>query len=75
MRFIQAVLLLAFLAAVGIFAVQNTQTITVKFLGEAITAPLAFLTVAVYLLGMLTGWTVISFLRRSIRRVTEHRND
>jgi lipopolysaccharide assembly protein A len=73
MRFIQAVILLAFLGAVGIFAVQNTQAVTVEFLKWSVTAPVAFLTIVVYLLGMLTGWTVVSFLSRSIRRVTEPR--
>src|SRR6186713_492499 len=31
MRFIQAIILLAFLGAVGLFAVQNTEAITVDF--------------------------------------------
>lgn len=71
MRLIQAILLLAFLGAVGIFAAQNTQAVTVRFLDRDLSTPLALLAVAVYLLGMLTGWTVIAFLRRSIRRVTK----
>jgi putative membrane protein len=75
MRFVQAVILLAFLGVVGIFAVQNTNVITVRFLNWAMTAPLALVTVSVYLLGMLTGWTVVAFVTRSIRRVTEHRAD
>lgn len=71
MRYVQAAILLVFLAAVGLFAAQNMQAITVKFLGWSISAPVALLAVAVYLLGMLTGWTVIAFLRRSIHRVSE----
>lgn len=70
MRFILGVILLVFLAAVGIFAIQNTQTITVRFVSWSLTAPVAILTVGVYFLGMLSGWSVVSFLRRSIRRVT-----
>jgi len=73
MRFVQAILLLVFLGALGIFAVQNTNTITVRFLGWGITAPLALVSLAVYLLGMLTGWTVVAFVSRSLRRVTERR--
>jgi lipopolysaccharide assembly protein A len=72
MRFVQAVILLTFLMAVGLFAVQNTATITVRFLNWGVTAPLALLTVAIYLVGMLTGWTVVAFMGRSIRRVSEH---
>ncbi|AGA24710.1 lipopolysaccharide assembly protein LapA domain-containing protein [Singulisphaera acidiphila] len=76
MRYVQAAILLVFLAAVGLFAAQNMQAITVKFFGWSISAPVALLAVAVYLLGMLTGWTVIAFLRRSIHRVSEvHRRE
>lgn len=73
MRYFQAILLLMFLGALGIFAVQNTNTITVRFLEWAVTAPLAIVSVALYFLGMLTGWTVVAFLTRSLRRVTARR--
>jgi uncharacterized integral membrane protein len=66
---------LVFLGAVGIFAVQNTIDITIWFLNWSATAPLALVIVAVYLLGMLTGWTVVAFVTRSIRRVTTPRQD
>jgi uncharacterized integral membrane protein len=71
MRFIQAVLFLAFLAAVGLFALQNTEAITVKFWTWQLSAPVAALAVATYVLGMLSGWTVVAFVRRSLRRVGE----
>jgi uncharacterized integral membrane protein len=71
MRFIQAVLLLGFLGVVGLFAVQNTETITVRFWEWQATGPVALLAVAAYLLGMLSGWTVVSFLSRSLRRESE----
>ena len=70
-RVILAVILLFFLGSVGIFAVQNTQPITVQFLKWGITAPVAIMAVAVYFLGMISGWNVIAFLRRSFTRVTE----
>ena len=71
MRFIQAVLLLVFLGALGMFAVQNTDAITVAFWTWRTTAPVALLAIAAYLLGMLSGWTVVAFVRRSLRRVSE----
>ncbi len=71
MRFIQAVLLLAFLLAVGLFAFQNTNTITVRFWNWQATGSVALVIVAVYVLGMLSGWTVVGFVRRSLRRVEE----
>ena len=71
MRIIQAILFLVFLGAVGMFAVQNTRSITVGFWTWEITAPVAIVIVAVYFLGMLSGWTVVAFVRRSLRRVAE----
>ena len=72
MRFIQAVIFLAFLGAVGLFAVQNTELTTVNFWTWKITYPFAILAVGVYLLGMLSGWTVVAFVQRSIRRVAHN---
>jgi lipopolysaccharide assembly protein A len=71
MRFIQAILLLAFLGAVGLFAVQNTEAITVNFWTWKASGPVALLTIAAYLLGMVSGWTVVSFFTRSLHRVSE----
>jgi putative membrane protein len=71
MRFIQAVIFLAFLVTIGIFAVQNRNVITVNFLTWNLSQPVAIVTVAVYILGMLSGWTVLTFARGSIRRVSE----
>ena len=75
MRFIQAVLFLIFLGAVGLFAVQNMDVISVTFWTWKLTAPVALVIVAVYFLGMLSGWTVVAFIRRSIRRVSESPRD
>jgi lipopolysaccharide assembly protein A len=71
MRVIQAILFLVFLGAVGLFAVQNTRGVTVDFWTWELTAPAAIVIVAVYFLGMLSGWTVVAFLMRSLRRVSD----
>ena len=71
MRVIYAVLLLVFVAAIIIFAIQNNEPITIKFLGNSWEIALALLVAAAYLLGMFSGWTVVGMLRRSLRRVTE----
>jgi lipopolysaccharide assembly protein A len=34
--------------------------------------PVALLAVAVYVVGMLSGWTVLAFMRRSLRQVSQH---
>ena len=70
MRYLQAVLFLAFLAIIGVFAVQNRDVITVNFLNWNLSQPVALLSVVVYVLGMLSGWTVVAFMRRSFRSVT-----
>ena len=64
MRYVQAFLLLAFLVAIGVFAAQNTGAITVSFLTWHVTQPVAFLTVAVYVLGMMSGWAVLGIHQR-----------
>jgi putative membrane protein len=70
MRTVYAIVLLLFLAVVFLFAIQNTQPETVKFAGWAMTAPMAMLVVGVYVLGMLSGATVVGLINRLLRRVT-----
>jgi len=70
-RIIYAVILVAFLATVGLFCLQNMDTVGVKFLGWSLNAPLPVLVLLVYLLGMVSGWGVLSFVRHSIRGATE----
>ncbi len=76
MRFIQAVALLALLIPIGIFGVQNRQVITVNFLSWNLSQPIALITAGGYVLGMLSGWTVLAlargtFLGASARRGNE----
>ncbi len=68
-RYLLAAVLLAFLGAVVVFAVQNTAAVTVRFLNWSATVPFALLAVVIYVAGMLSGWSVVSFVRRSIDRV------
>jgi lipopolysaccharide assembly protein A len=75
MRFVYFLLLLAFIAAVGVFAWQNHEEVTLHYLDRTLAAPLSLLIGAVYLLGMLSGWTVVGMLKRSVQRVTERRTD
>jgi putative membrane protein len=73
MRYMQAFVLLVFLATIGVFAAQNTGVIKVNFLNWNISQPVALLTVAVYVLGMLSGWSVLALIKGSFRQVT-HRS-
>jgi lipopolysaccharide assembly protein A len=72
MRVIQAILFLVFLGAIGVFAVQNREVITVTFWDRKIDGSIALMAIAAYVLGMLSGWTVVAFVRRSLRKVREH---
>ncbi|MHB1424984.1 MAG: lipopolysaccharide assembly protein LapA domain-containing protein [Gemmataceae bacterium] len=75
MRVVYFLLLLLVLGAVGLFAAQNNESITLLYLDRSISTTLPLLIGAVYLLGMVSGWTVIGFLTRSFRRVTDRRVD
>jgi lipopolysaccharide assembly protein A len=68
-RYLQAGAFLALLLVVGIFAVQNTGVITVNFLTWNVAQSIAILSVAVYFLGMLSGWTILGFMKGSFRQV------
>lgn len=48
-----------------IFAFQNLQVVSVAFLGFSIRSPLTILFIVVYLLGMATGGSLWSMIRRS----------
>ena len=71
MRVLCLLILLLILAALGIFAVQNQELVAIHYLQESVSCPLALLIGIVYLLGMLSGWTVIGLVQRSLRRVTD----
>jgi len=75
MRLVYFLFLLSVGAAVVVFAVQNNQTVTLHYLDRSVSTTLPLLIAVVYLLGMVSGWTVVGLLRRSLRRVTERRKD
>jgi len=73
MRIFYMLALLLFVAVVGLFAFQNQETVTLNFLPQQSLAwPLALVIGVVYVLGMVSGWTVVGFLRRSWHEVAEH---
>jgi putative membrane protein len=74
MRFVCFLILLIVVAAVAVFCVQNNEPVTLQYLDRSVTSSLPLLIAVVYLLGMVSGWTVVGFLKHSLRRVTEPRN-
>jgi uncharacterized integral membrane protein len=73
MRLVYIVLLVIILAAIVIFALQNDDRVTLRFFEWRVTLPVAILIAAAYVLGMVSGWSVFGFLRRSIKKVAESR--
>jgi putative membrane protein len=71
MRFLCFLLLAALAAVVIIFAAQNRQDVTLTFYNYSQTVNVSLLIGVVYVLGMVSGWSVVGMLRRSIVRVIQ----
>jgi uncharacterized integral membrane protein len=65
MRFLCFLFLALFTVAVGAFAYYNQDSVTLRFWEYSFDAPLAAVMAGVYVLGMVSGWTVVGMLRRS----------
>jgi uncharacterized integral membrane protein len=61
--------------AIAIFAYQNSDPVNVLFLKWGMSTTLAAVAGVGYLLGMLSGWSVVGLFRRSLNRVTEIRDN
>jgi uncharacterized membrane protein YciS (DUF1049 family) len=75
MRVFYCLILLVIITAVAIFAVQNNDDVTLHYFDRHVSFSLAILIGVVYFLGMVSGWTVVGFLKRTLQRVTERRAD
>jgi uncharacterized membrane protein YciS (DUF1049 family) len=49
--------------------------VTLRYLDRSVSSPLSLLIGVVYFLGMLTGWTVVGVVRRSLRRISDRAPD
>ena len=67
MRWFYLVIVVLFVAATLIFVLQNFDLVTMAFLGMRIRAPLALVVAVVYVLGAITGGSLLALLRHSIR--------
>jgi putative membrane protein len=67
MRWIYLIIIIVFALVTLIFAVQNLDTVTVSFLSMRVAAPLALLVLIIYVLGAVTGSSLLALLRRSYR--------
>ena len=71
MRFLCFLFLLAFVGVVVAFGYYNQEDVTLRFYQWTVTTSMAVVVGAVYVLGMLSGWTVVGMLRRSVYRVMD----
>ena len=69
MRFICFVFLLAFVGAVGWLVYENQQEVALTVLNRNFTTSIPVLAGGTYMLGMLSGWTVVGMLRRTLVQV------
>jgi uncharacterized integral membrane protein len=68
MRILYLFLIILLAGVTILFALQNLQTITVSFLNWSVTLPIALVVIGAYALGMLSGGSVLAFLRWTLRR-------
>jgi hypothetical protein len=71
LRFLGFVVLLCVLGAVGLFVLQNQEAITLQYLDRSATCSPALLSAVAYLLGVVSGGTVLGLARRSLRRARD----
>lgn len=68
MRLVYIALLTLFAAVVVVFSIQNTEAVTVSFLTWSTILPLFSVVIGAYLMGMVSGGSVVGFVRHSVRR-------
>lgn len=71
MRAMAMLFLLAGAGVLILLAMQNQESVTLVFLDRHIAAEVWMIGAAGYLMGMLSGWSVVWVVRRSWRRALE----
>jgi len=64
MRLIKTILLLLLLGVAVIFTFQNMEIVKLSFLNIHLEIPLSLASVAIYILGAISGGTVFSMLKK-----------
>jgi lipopolysaccharide assembly protein A len=68
MRIFYLILLVLLISITVLFALQNMQTITVSFFNWSVTLPIAVVVIGAYVLGMVSGGSVLAFMRWTVHR-------
>jgi uncharacterized integral membrane protein len=75
MRLLSFLFLVVIVGALGLFASENSEAVSVQFWSWRATYSLALVLGAAFVLGMLGGWSILGAVRRSAARVTDRRYD
>lgn len=67
MRWLWLTIIILFSVAILLFIVQNRDVVTLSFLRFNIRAPFALLVAITYIVGALTGGSLLALLRRSYK--------
>jgi putative membrane protein len=67
MRWMHLIVIVLFAVVTFVFAIQNLDMVTMSFLGFSVRAPLAILTMVVYVFGAATGTSLYAVLRKSVQ--------
>lgn len=73
MRYVYMALIATFVAIVLLFKVQNLDTVTVSLLGATFTLSVSVLVLLIYVLGALTGGSLLALMRTWVHGATRRR--
>ena len=65
MRWFYLIVVVLFVAATVIFSIQNLHVVDISFLGMSVHTRLAFLIAGIYVLGAISGGSLLALLRQS----------
>ena len=71
MRLFCFLFLVVFAGAAALLAYENQREVSLVVFNQSVSTTLPTLVGLTYLAGMLSGWTVVGMLRRSLNRVTQ----
>jgi uncharacterized integral membrane protein len=71
MRYVYIGLVVIVTAIVLLFKIENLAVVTVSLFGMGMTMPVFLLVVGIYILGMLTGSSLLALLRVLVRGATQ----
>lgn len=70
MRYVYMALIAVFAAIVVLFKFQNLETVTVTLLGASVTLRVSMLVLLIYVLGALTGGSLMALMRTWVHGAT-----